>query len=175
MDSFGQPALDPISHEIWDMKYRLKNRDGTPVDQTIEESWRRVADAVALAEPEDRRKKQSDEFYRILENYRFLPAGRILAGAGTGRQVTLFNWFVMGTINSFLPKNKASAGPSKPPPVNKPSQFAKLVLKASLFIGFIFTLAYVKGVFWCLLNTCHCILGKACKCLNSFLSSIAGK
>ena len=102
MDSFGQPALDPISHEIWDMKYRLKNRDGTPVDQTIEESWRRVADAVALAEPEDRRKKQSDEFYRILENYRFLPAGRILAGAGTGRQVTLFNCFVMGAIPDSL-------------------------------------------------------------------------
>ena len=102
MHSFGQPALDPISHEIWDMKYRLKSGDGTPVDQTIEESWRRVADAVALAEPEDQRKKQSDEFYRILENYRFLPAGRILAGAGTGRQVTLFNCFVMGTIPDSL-------------------------------------------------------------------------
>ena len=102
MHSFGQPALEPISHEIWDMKYRLKSGDGTPVDQTIEESWRRVADAVALAEPEDQRKKQSDEFYRILENYRFLPAGRILAGAGTGRQVTLFNCFVMGTIPDSL-------------------------------------------------------------------------
>ena len=33
----------PISSRIWDMKYRLKAADGTPVDGTIEDSWRRVA------------------------------------------------------------------------------------------------------------------------------------
>ena len=102
MDSFGQSALDPISREIWDMKYRLKGPDGTSTEETIEDTWRRVANAVAQMEPVGERQKRAADFYGILENYRFLPAGRILAGAGTGRQVTLFNCFVMGTIPDSL-------------------------------------------------------------------------
>jgi ribonucleoside-diphosphate reductase alpha chain len=102
MDAIRRSALDAISHEIWDMKYRLKSPDGVPVDLTVEDSWRRVADAIALAEQPTQRKIWSDRFYEILENYRFLPAGRILAGAGAGRQVTLFNCFVMGVIPDSL-------------------------------------------------------------------------
>ncbi len=86
----------PISSRIWDMKYRLKAADGTPVDGTIEDSWRRVARALASVEAEPAR--WEPEFYRALEDFRFLPAGRILAGAGAERQVTLFNCFVMGRI-----------------------------------------------------------------------------
>ena len=41
---------DPIAREIWDMKYRLKQPDGEPVDQTVEEPWRRVATAGGQAE-----------------------------------------------------------------------------------------------------------------------------
>ena len=85
-----------ISQQIWDMKYRLKAADGTPVDKAIEDSWRRVA--RALAEPEADKALWEQRFYEAMEDFRFLPAGRILAGAGTGRQVTLFNCFVMGTI-----------------------------------------------------------------------------
>jgi len=83
----------PIAESIWDMKYRLKAADGTPIDQSVEDSWRRVARALSESEPE-----REAEFYAALEDFRFLPAGRILAGAGTGRSVTLFNCFVMGTI-----------------------------------------------------------------------------
>ena len=86
----------PISSRIWDMKYRLKAADGTPVDGTIEDSWRRVARALASAEAEPERWEA--EFYSALEGFKFLPAGRILAGAGAERQVTLFNCFVMGRI-----------------------------------------------------------------------------
>ncbi len=86
----------PIAEQIWDMKYRLKSADGQPVDQSVEDSWRRVA--RALAEVEDHPQEWEDRFYQALEDFRFLPAGRILAGAGTGRSVTLFNCFVMGTI-----------------------------------------------------------------------------
>ncbi|HKJ73490.1 MAG TPA: adenosylcobalamin-dependent ribonucleoside-diphosphate reductase [Alphaproteobacteria bacterium] len=91
-------SLTTISQQIWDMKYRLKGADGTPVDGTIDDSWRRVA--AALAEPEDEsvRAGWQEKFYDAMADFRFLPAGRILAGAGTGRQVTLFNCFVMGTI-----------------------------------------------------------------------------
>ncbi|MBN2906678.1 MAG: adenosylcobalamin-dependent ribonucleoside-diphosphate reductase [Rhodobacteraceae bacterium] len=86
----------PIAEQIWDMKYRLKKADGAPVDLTIEDSWRRIA--RALAEPESDKAAWEEKFYAALEDFRFLPAGRITAGAGTGRAVTLFNCFVMGTI-----------------------------------------------------------------------------
>ncbi|QFT96955.1 Ribonucleoside-diphosphate reductase NrdZ [Roseovarius sp. THAF8] len=86
----------PIAEAIWDMKYRLKEADGTPMDGTVEDSWRRIARAVAQAE--DDPGIWEERFYRALEDFRFLPAGRITAGAGTGRAVTLFNCFVMGTI-----------------------------------------------------------------------------
>tara|TARA_A100001037_G_scaffold212320_1_gene190348 strand:- start:170 stop:2494 length:2325 start_codon:yes stop_codon:yes gene_type:complete len=89
-------VIEPISQQIWDMKYRFKAADGTPLDKTLEESWRRVANALAAVEatPET----WQDKFYAALEGFKFLPAGRILAGAGTERDVTLFNCFVMGTI-----------------------------------------------------------------------------
>ncbi len=102
MDRFGQPATDSISRDVWDMKYRLKGQDGLAVEGSIEDTWWRVAKAVALAEPAEQREKRAAEFYGLLENYRFLPAGRILAGAGTERQVTLFNCFVMGRIPDSL-------------------------------------------------------------------------
>src|ERR1700719_5299425 len=92
------PQVAAISQQIWDMKYRLKTLDGQPVDKTIEDSWRRVAEAVAEAEPEAQRQAWADRFYQALSGFQFLPAGRILAGAGTERSVTLFNCFVMGTI-----------------------------------------------------------------------------
>ena len=86
----------PISSRIWDMKYRLKATDGTPIDGTIEDTWRRVAGALASAEAEPER--WEPVFYDALAGFKFLPAGRILAGAGAERQVTLFNCFVMGRI-----------------------------------------------------------------------------
>ena len=89
-------SLSAIARQIWDMKYRLKAPDGTPVDKTVEDSWRRVAGA--LAGPEAETETWAGQFFEALSDFRFLPAGRILAGAGTGRDVTLFNCFVMGSI-----------------------------------------------------------------------------
>ncbi len=85
-----------IAEQIWDMKYRLKAQDGTAIDGSVEDTWRRIA--RALAEVEADPAVWEDRFYAALEGFRFLPAGRITAGAGTGRSVTLFNCFVMGTI-----------------------------------------------------------------------------
>ncbi len=87
-----------ISQQIWDMKYRLKGPDGAPVDKTIEDSWRRVADALAEAEAPEIRAQWAEAFYDALSGFKYLPAGRILAGAGAKRNVTLFNCFVMGTV-----------------------------------------------------------------------------
>ena len=88
----------PIALQIWDMKYRLKAADGTAVDGSVEDSWRRVAAALAEVEPEGERGRRADEFYDAMSGFKYLPAGRILAGAGTDRNVTLFNCFVMGTV-----------------------------------------------------------------------------
>ena len=89
-------SAQSISLQIWDMKYRLKGADGVPIDRTLEDSWRRVA--RALSAPEAVPARWEDAFYDALDGFKLLPAGRILAGAGSGRQVTLFNCFVMGTI-----------------------------------------------------------------------------
>jgi len=86
----------PIAAQIWDMKYRFKEADGTPRDVTVEDTWRRIA--RALAEVEEQPKVWEDKFYSALEDFKYLPAGRITAGAGTARSVTLFNCFVMGTV-----------------------------------------------------------------------------
>ncbi|MCA8932873.1 MAG: adenosylcobalamin-dependent ribonucleoside-diphosphate reductase [Rhodospirillaceae bacterium] len=89
-------TLTGIARQIWDMKYRPRGDDGAPLDATIEDTWSRVARAAASVEADA--EGWADRFYAALEDFRFLPAGRILAGAGTGRQVTLFNCFVMGRI-----------------------------------------------------------------------------
>ncbi|AVM75359.1 adenosylcobalamin-dependent ribonucleoside-diphosphate reductase [Magnetospirillum gryphiswaldense] len=85
-----------ISQQIWDMKYRLKDADGTPVDKTIEETWGRIAKALAQAEKDPA--LWEARFADALADFKFLPAGRIISGAGTDRRVTMFNCFVMGDI-----------------------------------------------------------------------------
>ena len=87
-----------ISQQIWDMKYRFKSADGQPVDKTLADTWRRVATSVAEAEAPELRAEWAETFEAAMADLEFLPAGRIIAGAGTERQVTLFNCFVMGTI-----------------------------------------------------------------------------
>ena len=85
-----------ISQQIWDMKYRLKAQDGHPVDKTIADTWTRVAGALAAPEADVNLWKQ--RFFDAMTDFRLLPAGRILSGAGSSRRVTLFNCFVMGAI-----------------------------------------------------------------------------
>ena len=86
----------PIAEQIWDMKYRLKDETGAAVDADVEATWSRIA--TALASEEKHPENFAPKFYEALKDFKFLPAGRITAGAGTDRSVTLFNCFVMGTI-----------------------------------------------------------------------------
>ena len=83
-----------ISRHIWETKYRLRGDD-----RTVEDTWRRVARSLAAVE---RDPAWEDRFYEALSGFKFLPGGRIQAGAGTGRRVTLFNCFVMGTIEDSI-------------------------------------------------------------------------
>jgi ribonucleoside-diphosphate reductase alpha chain len=98
MDDAKSPS---IAHDIWHAKYRFQPAEGAG-EQSIAETFRRVARAVAAAEKPEKRDFWEAAFFGLMEDMRFIPAGRILAGAGTAREVTLFNCFVMGTIDDSI-------------------------------------------------------------------------
>ena len=94
------PFPAPVSQHIWETRYRYRDsRAGG--DRTIEDSWHRIARAVSAVEPRDHDLWEI-RFFDVLKGFKFLPGGRIQAGAGTGRSVTLFNCFVMGTIEDSM-------------------------------------------------------------------------
>ncbi|MEQ1672345.1 MAG: ribonucleotide reductase N-terminal alpha domain-containing protein, partial [Hyphomicrobium sp.] len=88
--------LAPISEEIWARKYRFSGSEGIAADLTLDDTFWRVARAAASVEKGGKaaREKWARAFHGAMADFGFLPAGRILAGAGTGRAVTLFNCFV---------------------------------------------------------------------------------
>ena len=90
-----------LAEEIWTAKYRFNEANGNG-DNSFAETAARVARAAAAAETADRQAFWEERFREAIEDFRFIPAGRILAGAGTSRSVTLFNCFVMGTIPDSL-------------------------------------------------------------------------
>ena len=94
----------PISRRIWDLKYRLWGTDGSAIDSALDDTFWRVARAAAANEKGGKRgrEKWAQRFHDAIADFGFLPAGRILAGAGTGRSVTLFNCFVLGKIEDDL-------------------------------------------------------------------------
>lgn len=89
-----------LAEEIWTSKYRYRGPEGG--DHDYNATIARVANAIAEAEAPEGRGYWQDRFADALTGFKFIPAGRILAGAGTGRAVTLFNCFVMGTIPDSL-------------------------------------------------------------------------
>ncbi|MDJ0832266.1 MAG: adenosylcobalamin-dependent ribonucleoside-diphosphate reductase [Gammaproteobacteria bacterium] len=90
----------PIARHIWSSKYRWQG-DGQATETSIEQSWRRVARAVAAVETSEQAQWEQ-RFFELLQDFKFLPGGRILAGAGSGHRVTLFNCFVMGLIDDSM-------------------------------------------------------------------------
>ena len=94
--------MPPISRFVWDAKYRLKAADGTALEASVADTWARLAAAGASVEKSRQRKVWQKRFLDALTGFEFLPAGRIFAGAGSSRDVTLFNCFVMGPIGDDL-------------------------------------------------------------------------
>lgn len=90
-----------VGRLIWETKYRQIDADGRE-EPTLSASLRRVASALAEAEAPAARAGWRERYFSLLEDLRFLPGGRILAGAGTTRRVTLFNCFVMGEIEDSV-------------------------------------------------------------------------
>ena len=90
-----------LANDIWAAKYRYAPATGNG-DQGFADTALRVAEAVAQAEAPQVRDEWQMRFQEAIDDFRFLPAGRILSGAGTDRSVTLFNCFVMGTVPDSL-------------------------------------------------------------------------
>lgn len=110
--NLDNPFPQPISEQIWKQKYQLVTPNITiPDDHSVQDTWYRIAkacsesnityygyDTLVAAKTHQEISRLQLQFYKALENFKFLPAGRIIAGAGSGRNVTLFNCYVMGTI-----------------------------------------------------------------------------
>ena len=95
------PFEQPIAERIWREKYQYW-RAGSVVDPTVEHTWRRVARALAAVEVPGNRAATEKAFLDAMSGFALLPAGRILAGAGTARDVTLSNTFVMRELPDSL-------------------------------------------------------------------------
>ncbi|GAB6877468.1 adenosylcobalamin-dependent ribonucleoside-diphosphate reductase [Thermaerobacter litoralis] len=87
--------LTGIRKTVFLDRYARKGPDGKPVESSPEEMWDRVARAIAEVEEPDRREEWERRFRQALDGFKFVPGGRILAGAGTGNKVTYYNCYVI--------------------------------------------------------------------------------
>ncbi len=130
--------LQHTSNDIWKTKYRLQKQDGTPIDQTMEDTYRRVAKALAdVEETEEKREIWYEQFFWALKRG-VIPAGRIISNAGAGQykpSTSTINCTVSGVINDsmddILTKNRE----------------AGLTLKAGCGIGYDFSTLRPKGAY----------------------------
>ncbi len=94
-------SMGAMSSLIWEKKYRYSGSSETPGDGNIGDTWARVAKAAAQNEKSP--SKWEKRFSEILQDFKFLPGGRILANAGTARKaVTMFNCYVMNKIEDSI-------------------------------------------------------------------------
>jgi ribonucleoside-diphosphate reductase alpha chain len=92
--------LEPISDHVWRTRY-CWSEEGRVPEPSIDATFDRVALAVSAAETHHR-DEWRERFRAILSDFRFLPGGRILAGAGTARHTTLLNCFAMGPLEDSI-------------------------------------------------------------------------
>jgi ribonucleoside-diphosphate reductase alpha chain len=129
--------LQSASDDIWDKKYRLKDKEGNPVDETIDATYRRVARALADVEEEGKRELWHERFLWALRNGA-IPAGRIISNAGALEHkpsTSTINCTVSGIVEDsmldILEKNLE----------------AGLTLKAGCGIGYEFSTLRPKGAY----------------------------
>jgi len=87
--------LAGIAEKVFLDRYSLKDQAGKALEKTPEKMWRRVAKAVASIEKKDLQKKHQKDFFWAMKDFKYVPGGRILAGAGSGFTVTYYNCFVI--------------------------------------------------------------------------------
>src|SRR5690606_6510125 len=137
LNAMSRIALQPASMDIWDKKYRLRARNGEPVDLSMDDTWQRVARALAEVEPEDKREEWAEKFLWALR-HGAIPAGRIISNAGAREHKP-----ATSTINCTV---SATIHDSMDDILNKVHQ-AGLTLKAGCGIGYEFSTLRPKGAY----------------------------
>jgi len=93
-----QTQLEGIRQKVFMDRYSLKDAAGQPLEFHPEDLWARVARGIAAVEPTVEQKALWEgRFYEALSNFQFVPGGRILAGAGSGHEVTYYNCYVISS------------------------------------------------------------------------------
>lgn len=87
--------LTGIRNKVFLDRYALKDENGNPIEKVVEEMWRRVAKGVSIVEKKDKKKEWEEKFYQAMSDFKYVPGGRILSGAGTGFKVTFYNCYVL--------------------------------------------------------------------------------
>lgn len=87
--------LNGIAKKVFIDRYSLKNKAGEPIEKTPNAMWKRIAKAVSVVEKKENQKHWTKEFFEAMKDFKYVPGGRILAGAGTGYSVTYYNCFVI--------------------------------------------------------------------------------
>lgn len=130
-------ALQAASEDIWAQKYRLTRKDGSPVDDSVDATWQRVARALTDVEPAEQREHWYERFLWALRNGA-IPAGRIISNAGAQDYkpaTSTINCTVSGTINDSMDDILGKV------------HEAGLTLKAGCGIGYEFSTLRPRGSF----------------------------
>tara|TARA_B100000035_G_scaffold126718_1_gene107857 strand:+ start:16302 stop:18461 length:2160 start_codon:yes stop_codon:yes gene_type:complete len=128
--------MQSVSVDIWDKKYRLKKKDGNYVDETIQDTYERVAEALADVEPSN--KKEWKENFLWALQYGAIPAGRITSNAGAKEHkpaTSTINCTVSGAVQDSMTD------------ILDKVHEAGLTLKAGCGIGYEFSTLRPKGAF----------------------------
>ncbi|MEY2867394.1 MAG: hypothetical protein RIQ43_1420 [Pseudomonadota bacterium] len=130
--------LQPASLDIWDKKYRLKAKNGAPVDQSIDDTYRRVAKALSEAEPDAERQAYWNERFLWALRRGAIPAGRITSNAGA-----LEHKPATSTINCTV----SGSIPDSMDGILDKVHEAGLTLKAGCGIGYEFSTLRPRGAY----------------------------
>jgi ribonucleoside-diphosphate reductase alpha chain len=133
----GDISFQEASFDIWDKKYRLTAKDGSPIDNTMDDTYKRVARALADVETEERRETWYESFLWALR-HGAIPAGRVTSNAGALEHkpaTSTINCTVSGTIRDSMDDI-----------LNKVHE-AGLTLKAGCGIGYEFSTLRPRGAY----------------------------
>ncbi|MBI3998042.1 MAG: hypothetical protein HY355_03335 [Armatimonadetes bacterium] len=86
---------DELRARVFHDKYALRDRDGNLLERTPDQMWQRIARELASAERPERQAEWTANFTWLLQDFRFIPGGRIMHAAGNARRVTSLNCYVL--------------------------------------------------------------------------------
>src|SRR5579863_7064327 len=133
----GDIAFQEASFDIWDKKYRLTAKDGSPIDNSMDDTYKRVARALADVEAEECREQWYESFLWALR-HGAIPAGRVTSNAGALEHkpsTSTINCTVSGTIRDSMED------------ILRRVYEAGLTLRAGSGIGYEFSTLRPRGAF----------------------------